>query len=241
MKIPLYYDPRIRYWRFLYIEKKYQSNVEIVPIGCDCHPAYMLQSLRIRNKSLPFDWLNTEPKFALEYVSENLLHKFEKYLANLTRNQNGNVISANYPYAEFIHEPHLPEDQIAQERMSRRAKRFLDVTKSNPVAFLHMIPADAFQDKESLDRYISSITGFIQNLEPRQALYVYIRFDENDRENDEVISILEQKLLEYNVRSCRYVRNLSDFGLWGNPAQYVSLFKKLRIKIKHTFPKIHIQ
>ena len=85
MRIPLIYIPKTRYKKFLHIEKRYNSDKLIIPLGCDCHPAFMLDSLHLRTTSLPFDWLNIDPIRTFEYVTENINDSFENFLKKPTK------------------------------------------------------------------------------------------------------------------------------------------------------------
>lgn len=63
----------------MYIENRYKCKHIIIPIGCDCHPAYMLSSIHLRKISLPFDWLNMalcriEWVIELELAGEEVYH-----------------------------------------------------------------------------------------------------------------------------------------------------------------------
>ena len=104
MKIPLIYIPKMRFKKFLNIEKNYKSPSQIIPIGCDCHPAYVLDKLNIRKFSLPFDWLCIDPIRCLWYVADNIESNFEHFIKNLYRNENGYIVSEKYSFAEFMHE-----------------------------------------------------------------------------------------------------------------------------------------
>ena len=64
IKLPFHYQ--------LKINKQYKPLKSILPIGCDCHPAYMISKLELRNESLPFDWLDTKPSLALHYAFINV-------------------------------------------------------------------------------------------------------------------------------------------------------------------------
>lgn len=55
----------------------------LVPIGCDCHPAYVLQTLHLRHAAYPFDWLDTSSEAALQYVEDNLRSRFAWFLHGL--------------------------------------------------------------------------------------------------------------------------------------------------------------
>ena len=60
------------YKLFFFIEKKRVTIKDIVPIGCDCHTAHLLQKLNLRKYSLPFDWLYTNPVKGIEFVTKKI-------------------------------------------------------------------------------------------------------------------------------------------------------------------------
>ena len=78
MKVKLKFSKKYNY--VLVIKKRFGASKFLIPIGCDCHPAYMLKSLNLRKQSLPFDWLDTKPLFGLKYVYENIVNKFNFFL-----------------------------------------------------------------------------------------------------------------------------------------------------------------
>ena len=62
---------KLRVFKYvLKVSRQFKPTKAIIPIGCDCHPAYMLDKVKIRKESLPFDWLDTEPLLALQYAFE---------------------------------------------------------------------------------------------------------------------------------------------------------------------------
>ena len=67
------------YKLFFFIEKKRVTIKDIVPIGCDCHTAHLLQKLNLRKYSLPFDWLYTNPVKGIEFVTKNNKESFQNF------------------------------------------------------------------------------------------------------------------------------------------------------------------
>ena len=124
VKIPIFYNPATGRKKYLWAEKRYKYQKTIIPLGCDCHPAYTLQSLNIRKQSLPFDWLNTNPVKGLAYVIDNIEKGFKGFLSELERNEEGHIISTEYPFAEFMHEKKLIENQADRQKFKRRIERF---------------------------------------------------------------------------------------------------------------------
>ncbi|MBK7240512.1 MAG: hypothetical protein IPI00_10090 [Flavobacteriales bacterium] len=110
----------------------------MIPLGCDCHPAYALQKLNIRNKSLPFDWLNTDSIRGLEFVSENLKNDFIDFLSDLYINSRGHIVSEKYPYAEFMHEKNLIVLKSDKDKFLRRIDRLKSLL-NNEIYFIYNV------------------------------------------------------------------------------------------------------
>lgn len=241
MKIPIYYIPKTRFKKFLFVEKKYNCRTEIVPVGCDCHPAYTLQKLNIRKKSLPFDWLNTESIKGLEFVSENLKNNFKYFLSNLYINKRGHIVSKKYPYSEFIHEKKLIEQKSNKEKFLRRIDRLKQLL-NNEIYFLHNITSNSLQSEKNVDDFYQSVIEFKSQLKNNQILCIYIRYDESLNENENYCKKLITLLSNFrNIKISNYVREKKKEGIWGNEKYYPALYKSLGIKINLTFPKIYIK
>ena len=79
-------------------------KVNFMPLGPDCNASGWLIKLNLRNESLPFDFLLTEPTYTgINYVTNVIDKDFTNYLANLTYNHQNKVISKNYPNTKFWH------------------------------------------------------------------------------------------------------------------------------------------
>ena len=145
-----------------------------MPIGCDCHPAYMLSKLELRNKSLPFDWLDTKPHLALRYAYETIKTEFQFFLTDLTKNEEGKVFSQKHPEALFYHFDDLIENKILQNKIQERSQRFLKVYKKQPCYFVHTLTSQTIANKEDLELSIAAITQFKILLKPNDELLLYL-------------------------------------------------------------------
>jgi len=242
MKIPLIYIPNTKFKRFLYVEKSFSSLNTIIPLGCDCHPAYCLQKLHIRTQSFPFDWLNTKASKGICFVNDNIETGFTHFLDNLIVNGNGNVISNHYPDTEFIHEAHLIDNADSRLKIKRRIKRFQEVVNKNAVSFLYNIPVSQLMNNGDIEELLTSIRSFVSKLPEDSQLHVYLRYDEADDENQELSVTLFQALKTINkVRVVKYTRQFSKYGIWGDKSKYPDLLKRLGIPLQRTFPKIYIK
>jgi hypothetical protein len=242
MKIPLVYIPKSKLKRFLHIERRFKAQHTIIPLGCDCHPAYCLQKLHIRTQSFPFDWLNTSASKGILYVNNNIRVGFKHFLEDLTVNDHGNVISAHYPYAEFIHEKDLATNLNNQLKFTRRTERFQKALQRETVSFLYNIPVAQIINEVEAEELVTSVTTFVAQLKKSHHLHIYLRYDESENENADLANTLSTALQNIKgVTVVKYVRQLNRYGIWGNKNQYPDLFKKLGIPIKQTFPKIYIK
>jgi len=232
MRIPVLYIPGTAIKKFLHIEKMYSFPKKIITIGCDCHPAYSLQSLYIRTESLPFDWLNVAPAKSIGYVADNIRTNFEFFLKDLRRNDEGHIVSSYYPFAEFIHEKQLIERPEDVARFKRRVTRFLDLIQTKDINYLHNTPAAMFSSPDEVNQYIESIKSFLPLLKKNDSLHIYIRFDENLEENKEIIDSFIEQAAALGVSLTNYNRKFSKYGLWGNPAEYKKLYENLKLPIK---------
>lgn len=240
MRIPVIYIPTTRFKKYLYIEKRYTCNRLIIPLGSDCHSAYMLNSLYLRKNSLPFDWLNINPIKTFEYVTENINDRFENFLKNPKLNDRGYFISEKYPYSEFMHEKNVNSEETIN-KFKRRIDRFLNILKSKPLYFLHTIPVNSLKTENDIKQYINSIRLFRSKVSPDSSIHIYLRFDENLSENTLLSETLYNALIHLNINTYKYVRGLKENGIWGAKSYYYFLLRNLGLKIQLTFPKIFLK
>lgn len=241
MKIPLIYIPRTQFQIYLIIEKKFKCEKVIIPIGCDCHPAYTLQKLNIRKYSLPFDWLNTDPLRGLVFVTSNLKTCFIGFLNRLSRNDRGHIISEEYPYAEFIHEDDLIDNRYDREKFKRRINR-LNKLIIKDCYYLYNIPSNSLSSEDQVIEFYNSVLDFKAQLRQGQTLCIYIRYDENMTENRYNCEMLFELLKKIdNVNVANYIREKEKEGIWGNEKKYPKLYKSLGINISIDTPRVYIK
>lgn len=209
----------------------YTYNKIIVPIGCDCHPAYVLKKLNLRENNLPFDWLNIEPNKGLTYITDNIKNGFKYFISDLKVNDNGHVVSSHYECAEFYHEKDLIENTNHQLKMKRRVDRFNEILK-NDISYLHMIPMKTLTNQDVVDNILRSIIEFKSILKPSDTLSVYIRSDDKKHQNEAMYESLisKSKGLE-QVTIAKYIRNKKKYGQWGDEDRYNNLLTKVGIKL----------
>lgn len=241
MRIPIFYIPKTRFKKFVIVERRYKCNKEIIPLGCDCHPAHTLQKLNIRKTSLPFDWLNNDPIKSLLFVRENIETNFRDFLANLFRNARGHIVSEKYPYAEFMHEKNLVENKSDRDKFIRRIERFQHFLEKE-VYFLYNITSESLESEKNVYEFYNSVLEFSSLIRPKQTLCIYIRYDESLNENkihcDKLLELLKEVK---SVQTVNYIRNIKKEGLWGNPKFYLSLYSSLGIKVHLAFPRIYLK
>lgn len=241
MRILIFYIPKTRFKKFLFIEKRYKCRKEIIPIGCDCHPAYTLHELNIRKNSLPFDWLNTNPIKGLKFVSDNLENNFIDFLEKLFKNSKGHIVSEKYPYAEFMHEKKLIECKSERDKYIRRINRFQKLINKE-VYFLYNVTSNSLESEKHVKEFYNSVLDFSSQIKKNQLLCIYIRYNENLKENDSYCLMLMELLMDIkNVKIVNYIREKDKEGIWGNKKYYPALYKSLGIKIYLTYPKIYLK
>jgi hypothetical protein len=239
MKIKLFSYKNVQYQ--LKINRCYYADKAIIPIGSDCHPAYMLTKMELRNESLPFDWLDTKPIFALQYAYENIRDSFCFFMDELKINSDGKVYAEKYPCALFYHFDDLPTNKILKSKIEKRIQRFLYIIQSKSCCFVHSTTSITFDTNNIVIDYVETVKKFISLLKKDDELLIYLRYDETIEEN----KINCEKLFELisPLRKCRiirYLRNKSKFGDWGDETKYIELIRDLSIKRKWNFFKIRL-
>lgn len=241
MKIPLLYIPGTKIRKVLHIQKKYRYERTIIPLGSDCHPAYTLQKLNLRECSFPFDWLNTESIRGLLFVRKNVEDIFEYFMHNMKKNDFGHLVSERYPYSEFIHEKSIDDNAADRERFKRRITRFLRFLEKD-VSFLYNVTGSSFTTKEAVDFFYGSVVDFLSVMKKNDRLHMYIRYDEDCTENEIQCNRLIEKIGNLDqVVIVRYLRSKSRYGTWGNENKYLALYDELGIILKQTFPRMFIK
>lgn len=225
----------------LVVQRRYRTSRPLIPLGCDCHPAHMLNELSLRRTSYPFDWLATRPAVGLTYVNSNIKLKFERFLEDLARNKRGHVFAGPYRSTEFIHYGDLMENTDTRAMLMRRACRFLELFGGRSCDFLYVITSRGLGSADDVRNFVDSVEEFHRLSRGRHTLRVCIRYDESESENaqqcEQVASAL--KALD-STRVIRYVRHLKKYGRWGDEREYVPLLTRLGVKLQPWIPRVNL-
>ncbi len=226
----------------LKIEKKYKCSYPIISLGCDCHPAHLLQALNIRNTSLPFDWLNTKSSAGIDYVSNNIKNDFEFWLKNLKINSRNYVVSSNFEYAEFMHYENLINNNSMINILTKRAKKFMHYFSNVNCLFLYNLKSDGIKTDNDVNFFLNSIKEFTALSGRGHILMIYISHDEDVIENEQYVEYVEKELrTSTKIRVARFVLRKNEFGIWGDESKYADLLRSLGVKLRIGLPKIRIE
>lgn len=230
------------YTLYLVIDKSFISTKSIISLGCDCHPAYVLDALYIRNHSFPFDWLSTTPSMGIHYVNKNIQEGFKYFLDNLAKNERGRVFSSNYVDSEFYHYHDLIENQDTQKTLSRRAQRFIDYYSKKECLFLFNITSEGLSTSKDVSIFVDSVYHFHELSDGKHRLLIYIRYDESFEENETNCEAVIKDLADSTyTRVVRYVQHKSHFGKWGDKSKYPALLRSLGIELRLVQPKVYFR
>lgn len=225
----------------LRISNQYHTKKSVIPIGCDCHPAYMLTKMELRKQSLPFDWLDTKTTVALQYAFENISNSFQFFMHELAVNDQQKVFASSYPDALFYHFDDLITNKALREKIHQRCEKLLEIYKSKNCYFVHNTTSVNFDSKTKVEDFIHSVQKFITLLKPKDELSIYLRFDESVSENQEYCEAVIKRVNKLpNCRMITYVREREKFGIWGDETKYEKLLNDLGIVRSIGWPKFRI-
>ncbi|MGZ4097847.1 MAG: DUF1796 family putative cysteine peptidase [Bacteroidia bacterium] len=223
----------------LVFEKRFFTKETVISLGCNCHPAHTLDSMRFRTQSMPFDWLLTDGVMGVEYVCDNIKNEFKYYTRDLKKDENNNVYASRYKYSVFFQHANAHTDNKVVEILNKRAARFLNVFKTKPCVFLYCAPAASFTSNESAQKLKASVDELMTIIKPEDRLLVYITCDESLDENKIYCNLLLSELNKINrVRCAKFLLEAKKYGLWGYANNYSLLFKELSLNIRSGFPKL---
>ena len=224
----------------LNIEQRFKTDSIVIPIGYDCHPANMLNALKLRTQSLPFDWLNMDPIQGIGYVAHNIKTGFKDFLKDLRLNENGYVVSSAYPSSEFMHEKDLIENPDTKEKLLRRCERFIKILNEERCQFLYNIPSYSVDTEERVIQFTNNVREFLKQIKEDDKLLIYLRYDESFEENKifcEGIYDVLKSLKNITVR--KYLREKERFGIWGDQNKYPEFFRTICNNFKSRIPKVY--
>lgn len=152
-----------------------KNNYNIISLGINCAPAAALRSMGIREKALPFDWINSN----INGFEECFKTGFKDFHKNLRINNNNTIIFDKY-YFEYLHD--YPLNEIDKKivdnwqhyypdifaKYERRIQRFLDIMEEPLplLIFTRCYISDVKRLKFLLEKYYGRKDVFFLNATP---------------------------------------------------------------------------
>ena len=205
--------------------------MEFISLGCNCHPSGNLQKLKLRNKSLPFDWLLVKQENVFEYINSLINTDFKDFTKDLTYNHRKKVISKNYEYVEFFHYDLIknitinrPTDKNKNliETMNRRGKRFMDIIKSDKkIVFICCINHDKLNKKIYDDMVLFEKNS---NIKCNYKVFVYLL-----NTKDYKLEIPEYFLNLKKFIFDKYVKNIKYSKIYGDPMDFKKMLERNKL------------
>lgn len=222
-------------------EKKFSTKENIISLGSACHPAHLLDAMKFRKQSQPFDWLLTDPVLGMEYVCENIKLKFKYFTTDLILNKENHISASRYMYSCFFHHPTILTDKNVLNTYAKRSNRFLNTLQTHTCVFLYSATSASLNTINDVNKLVTAIVEFMQLIKPSDKLLVYINCEESLDENKKNCDLLIDELKKINQVNCtRFLLEEKKYGLWGYENNYYALLKELGVNIKIKFPKISI-
>ena len=219
-----------------------------ISLGPNCHAAGNLTRLKLRNQSLPFDWLLCNELRIFEYINDLINTNFCNFTMNLKYNNRGKVISSNYNYVQFFHHDLLKNNTHRQpyhnfhdkkdyndnliEVMNRRGKRFMNIisNKENEVIFLCMINYNKLIKKGRINdnKLYKDMINFDknQNIKCNFKVLVYLH---NHKNKDENFIIPDELNNLNNFIFDKYVKNTNINRVYGDKNDFKELLERNKL------------
>ena len=227
---------------FIRVTRKFKSKKVIIPVGYDCHPAYLLQKTTLRKQSFPFDWMLTDPIKALDFAYSNIQNEFQYFMRDLAVDQAGNVFAKKYPEAAFYHYKDLIKNASLRDKINKRCSIAMLKIKTKPISYLFVISSLHVNSEKAVQTYFQSLLSFATILKPSDELLVYLRFENSEEENQQFcFQLLEKIKVLSQVHVTTFVLESAKYGLWGNEQKYRILLTNLKVDYYQVTPKIKLE
>lgn len=202
-------------------------------IGSDCHPAIVLKKLNLRNNSSPFDWLDTKGLYVFEYFYENIKTNFKYFLYDIVKNEKFQPYSNKYPNSIFLHDLDIIENINVKEKYLRRIQTLLVNYYNSKCVFVCNITSNTITSNDIVSKLYFDCLNIINDntfVTNNHSIYIYIRYDNDLKENEQYCDIFYTKIKNLNntnININKYCRNLKKNGIWGDDSKYAIFFKDL--------------
>ena len=211
------------------------DTIKYYAIGCDCHPTHVLDNLKLKHKSGPFDYLYFSSTYCPKYFMDLINSSFKNFLDEFIIKENNMVYSKFYPHIEFTHDSDIVKNIETKNKYQRRIDRFLDDYNNDKCVFLLNINYTCLKEEDdvkNLSHHIKNIINDSFFQKKNHILYIYLRYDENYEQNKTLCDLLIESILNMkknnkNIYFKQYCRNKSQYGIWGNTSEYSNYFSDL--------------
>ena len=204
-------------------------------IGSDCHPAMVLKNLNLRQKSSPFDWIDTKGISVFEYFYENITTDFKYFLYDLEKNEKSQPYSKKYPNSIFLHDLDIIENNNVKEKYIKRIERLQLNYNNSKCVFVCNITSNSILSNYIVSKLYVDCLKIINDdifITNRHSLYIYIRYDEDFTENEEYCNSFYTKIKNLNNNNVlinKYCRKFKEDGIWGDASKYSIFFEDLLV------------
>ncbi len=198
---------------------------EIIPLGCNCHPAYWLKKCNLQPFAYPFDLLCSPAHAGIQYCVDNLSNNFSLCLESLTRNETGHCVSTNYPDTLLFHHqallsahPRLKLDE--HQKLQRRIERFKNTINTQEIIFLYCYSIeDQLVQESSLNFFEASVKELLATVKNSKLLVYFMEDNADSGFNWEPKSFIPR------LSVMKYIRNTNVHEVWG---EFPEFFLTLR-------------
>jgi hypothetical protein len=203
------------------------DNIIFVPIGNSCSVAYQLQKLNLRTGAFPFDWVRIKKLSTIAQIIRNdfdnygyfeLIKGVDQYpiLDNDQFNDSGEkkTFSAknNYGALSFHDFSSLksfdPQEELVEEKYTRRIKRFYNCIKSNSkIIFVR----DEHQPNKLKVGEVEEFIDEINSINPNIDFQIRIVCHNKDNKHSKHMGYLEE------IKKVVIINDTSEFDDWRRP------------------------
>jgi len=210
------------------MRKKKATSKILIPLGCDCFPAYILKQTNLRRDSFPFDWLSTNSILGVKYIYDNIINNFEFFLKDLRKNDSGQIYSPFYEYSLFFHHNDLIDNPATYSTFVKKCNKFLKYIETKSCGYLYNLKSVELISQYHVNIFKESVNSFQRIMKPGDKLFIYIRYDESYDENRNFCDGLLTELRNFEkVKTAKFNRQKSKFGIWGDQSCYKALLAEI--------------
>jgi hypothetical protein len=148
--------------------------MNIIILGSNRHPKFILQKLIPNRNIYPFDSLDMNPITGLDLVYDCIENDFRDFFS-INYNM-GYPCLKNYPLCKFYKHHDIKYNKMTQDKYKRRIDRFIIDYNLKENIYVYNISAIEFNSYEIVESFITSINKFSKILNQHKLL-IYITYN----------------------------------------------------------------